>query len=224
VKTRVGLLVPLLEFNQLERDGITKTFDPRVKGKWSVYETEAMVIAVGDRVRLTESFKERGVAFKNNDITKVAAIDTNRITLDDGRSLRRHYLHLDQGVCITSHASECRTVRQMVAIAPLSSFSEMDVKSFYVLASRATHKAIFYTDCKDALREAVLRSSDRKSVWEYQKTANQDPAITPIVKKTQTLDLQEARTVFEPLHATSRTSVAMPFISGICTGGPENCS
>jgi conjugative relaxase-like TrwC/TraI family protein len=175
---------------QLERDGITKTFNPRVKGKWSVYDTEEIVVSVGDQVRLTESFQERGAAFKNNDIAKVAAIDADRITLDDGRSLRRDYLHLDQGVCITSYASECRTVRQMVAIAPLSSFSEMDQKAFYVLASRATHKAIFYTDCKEALREAALRPGDRQSVWEYQKTANQVPTIISTVKKTPAMDLQ----------------------------------
>src|SRR6267378_206772 len=151
----------------LYRDGVSKLFSPKSKGKWNVYESDDMAISVGDQVRITEGFKERGVAFKNNDIAKVAAIEPDRVTLDDGRSMRRDFMHLDQGVCITSYATQCRTVRQVVAIAPLSSFAELDAKTFYVLASRATHRAIFFTDCRDAFKEAVLRPGDRKSVWEY---------------------------------------------------------
>jgi conjugative relaxase-like TrwC/TraI family protein len=151
----------------LERDGVEKSFDPGYRGKWNVYDTAEMQLSVGDQVRITEGFKERGVIFKNNDIAKVAAIDVDRVTLDDGRSMRRDFLHLDQGVCITSYATQCRTVRQVVALCPLSSFAEMDAKTFYVLASRATHRAIFYTDCKEAFKEAVLRPGDRRSVWEY---------------------------------------------------------
>jgi conjugative relaxase-like TrwC/TraI family protein len=151
----------------LERGGKLKLFDPKYKGKWNVYDTAEMQLSVGDQVRITEGLKERGVAFKNNDIAKVSAIDVDRVTLDDGRSMRRDFMHLDQGVCITSYATQCRTVRQVVALCPLSSFAEMDAKTFYVLASRATHRAIFYTDCKEAFREAVLRPGDRRSVWEY---------------------------------------------------------
>jgi len=154
---------------KLKREGVAKLFDPAAKGKWNVYEPSEMLVSVGDQVRITEGFKERGVAFKNNDIAEVAAIDSDRIILEDGRSMRRDFLHLDQGVCITSYASQCRTVRQTVAIAPLSSFAELDAKTFYVLASRATHRAIFYTDCKEAFKEAVLREGNRQSVWEYMK-------------------------------------------------------
>jgi hypothetical protein len=45
----------------------------------------------------------------------------------------------------------------------------MDSKAFYVLASRATHRAVFYTDCKDALKDAVTRPGDRETVWDYEK-------------------------------------------------------
>ena len=66
----------------------------------------------------------------------------------------------------------------MVAIAPLSSFAEMDAKTFYVLASRATHRAVFFTDCKEAFKEAVLRPGERVAVWDYEnpdeKSAERD--------------------------------------------------
>jgi conjugative relaxase-like TrwC/TraI family protein len=151
----------------LERNGVTKLFNPQSKGKWSVYDAIEMQLAVGDQVRITEGFKERGVVFKNNDISKVSSIADDRITLDDGRCMSRDFLHLNQGHCITSYATQCRTVRQVTALCPLSSFAELDAKTFYVLASRATHRAVFFTDCKEAFKEAVLRPGDRKSVWDY---------------------------------------------------------
>jgi hypothetical protein len=56
----------------------------------------------------------------------------------------------------------------MVAIAPVNSFAEMHAKTFYVLASRATHRAVFFTDCKEAFKEAVLRPGERVAVWDYE--------------------------------------------------------
>jgi hypothetical protein len=60
-------------------------------------------------------------------------------------------------------------VRQIVALVPIQSFGQVDSKAFYVLASRATHRAVFYTDCKDALKDAVIRPGDRETVWHYEK-------------------------------------------------------
>ena len=137
------------------RENERKTFDLTSKGKWSLYDTEEMVISAGDQIRITEGFRERGVAFRTNDIAKVKAVELGHIELEDGRRLKRDFAHIDQGVCITSYASECRTVRQVVAIAPLNSFAEMHAKTFYVLASRATHRAVFFTDCKEAFKEAA---------------------------------------------------------------------
>ena len=128
---------------------------------------------------MTEGFRERGVTFRNNDLASIAAIDEKKITLDDGRAMAKDFLHLDQGVCITSYASQCRTVRQIVALAPIQSLAQMDAKTFYVLASRATHKAIFFTDCKGALKEAVIRPGDRQTVWDFEKDFEKDFEIAP---------------------------------------------
>jgi hypothetical protein len=154
---------------KLRRDSVTRDFDPSQRGKWNVYETAEILLSVGDQVRVTEGFRERGEAFHNNDIACIAAIDEHTITLDDGRVMAKDFVHLDQGVCITSHASQCRTVRQIVALVPIQSLAQMDSKTFYVLASRATHRAVFYTDCKDALKDAVTRPGDRETVWDYEK-------------------------------------------------------
>jgi hypothetical protein len=177
----------------LDREGVKRTFNPAAKGKWNVYEPSEILLSIGDQVRVTEGFRERGVTFRNNDIAKVAAIDERSITLDDGRVMAKDFVHLDQGVCITSHASECRTVRQIVALTPLQSFAQMNAKTFYVLASRATHRAVFFTDCKDALKDAVLRPGEREAVWDYEKEAGTSPL-------NHVVDLQPGKRLREPVY------------------------
>jgi hypothetical protein len=67
----------------------------------------------------------------------------------------------DQGVCITSHASQCRTVDQVVALP-----DGADAKGWYVSLSRAREAMHVYTRDKAALRQSVMHPGERKSVWE----------------------------------------------------------
>jgi hypothetical protein len=67
----------------------------------------------------------------------------------------------DQGVCITSHASQCRTVDQVVVLP-----NGADAKGWYVSLSRARDSMHVYTRDKAALRQSVMYPGERKSVWE----------------------------------------------------------
>src|SRR6478735_2247139 len=68
---------------------------------------------------------------------------------------------IDQGVCITSHASQCRTVDQVVVLA-----DGADAKSWYVSLSRARDAMHVYTRDKAELRQSVMYPGERKSVSE----------------------------------------------------------
>jgi hypothetical protein len=46
-------------------------------------------------------------------------------------------LHLDQGIAVTSHASQAKTVDQVIASVPVRSFSQANEAQFYVTMSRA---------------------------------------------------------------------------------------
>ena len=81
--------------------------------------------------------------------------------------------------------------QRIVALVPIQSLAQMDSKTFYVLASRATHRAVFYTDCKDALKDAVIRPGDRETVWDYEKDHLHPQARLP---KTL-IDLQPGKRV-----------------------------
>jgi ATP-dependent exoDNAse (exonuclease V) alpha subunit len=148
------------------------------KGQWAIYDTEIIRLADGDQIRITEGCKSKhGDKFKNNDIAKIKEITRAGIALEDGRILDRDMVHIDQGYCVTSYATQCRTVFQMVALAPVLAFSTMSAKMFYVLVSRATHKVAIYTDSKEGLKEAVLRPGERMSVYDFDLTpAPPEPA------------------------------------------------
>ncbi|MBV9488655.1 MAG: AAA family ATPase, partial [Verrucomicrobia bacterium] len=154
---------------QLQRANVTKAFDPASKGKWDLHEAAEMDLSVGAQIRINEGFKERGVAFENNEVLRVSAIAQDKITLEDGRSLRRDFLRIDQGVCITSYASQCRTVGQIVPVLPMRAFAQVNDETWYVLVSRAQHRLVAFTDCKEALHEQVMIDGDRKSVWEHER-------------------------------------------------------
>ena len=88
------------------------------------------------------------------------------MSLDAGEVGARGALHLDQGIVVTSHASQGKTVAQVIVSVPVESFSQANKAQFYVSMSRARKAMHLFTDCKVALREAVTRKSARLSPWE----------------------------------------------------------
>jgi ATP-dependent exoDNAse (exonuclease V) alpha subunit len=120
-----------------------------------------MQISVGDQIRVTGGFREGKNVFKNNDIAEVREVTDTELVLHDGRRMRRNGARIDQGVCITSHASQCRTVDQVVVLP-----DGADAKGWYVSLSRARDAMHVYTRNKEALRQSVMQPGERKSVWE----------------------------------------------------------
>ena len=101
------------------------------------------------RFEFTAGFREGKNAFKNNDIAKVRDVTDSELVLHDGLRMRRDGARIDQGVCITSHASQCRTVDQVVVLP-----DGADAKGWYVSLSRARDAMHVYTRDKAALRQS----------------------------------------------------------------------
>jgi hypothetical protein len=97
-------------------------------------------------------------------------------------------LHLDQGIAVTSHASQAKTVDQVIASVPVRSFSQANEAQFYVTMSRARWAMHVFTDSKVALRDAVIRPSKRLSSWE----------LLNLAKQSRTLKAELARQGVEP--------------------------
>jgi hypothetical protein len=145
----------------LERNGKVGQFKPSANGKWDVLVSSTMQVSVGDQIRVTAGFREGKNVFKNNDIAQVREVSDTELVLHDGRRMRRNGARIDQGVCITSHASQCRTVDQVVVLP-----DGADAKGWYVSLSRARDAMHLYPRDKVALRQSVMQHGERKSVWE----------------------------------------------------------
>ncbi|MBV8454249.1 MAG: hypothetical protein JOZ29_18545 [Deltaproteobacteria bacterium] len=145
----------------LECNGQARQFKPPAKGKWDVLVASTMKVSVGDQIRVTGGFREGKNVFKNNDVAEVREITDTELVLNDSRRMRRDGARIDQGVCITSHASQCRTVDQVVVLP-----DGADAKGWYVSLSRARSAMHVYTRDKAALRQSVMYPGERKSVWD----------------------------------------------------------
>jgi ATP-dependent exoDNAse (exonuclease V) alpha subunit len=116
-----------------------------------------VALSVGDTVRITKNFRAGGTRFRNNELHTVTAVEAGKVTLDAGELRNRGALHLDQGIVVTSHASQGKTVAQVIVSVPVESFSQANEAQFYVSMSRARKAMHLFTDSKVALREAVTR-------------------------------------------------------------------
>jgi hypothetical protein len=145
----------------LERNGKVRQFKPSAKGKWDVLVPSTMQVSVGDQIRVTAGFREGKNVFKNNDLVEVREVTDTELILRDGRRMRRDGARIDQGICITSHASQCRTVDQVVELP-----DGTDAKGWYVSLSRAREAMHVCTRNKAALRQSVMHAGERNSVWE----------------------------------------------------------
>ena len=145
----------------LERNGKIRQFKPSAEGKWDVLISSTMQVSVGDQIRVTGGFREGRNVFKNNEVFHVREVTNTDLVLNDGRRMRRDGARIDQGICVTSHASQCRTVDQVVVLP-----DGADAKGWYVSLSRARDSMHVCTRDKAALRQSVMYPGERKSVWE----------------------------------------------------------
>jgi ATP-dependent exoDNAse (exonuclease V) alpha subunit len=124
----------------------------------------------------------------------VTAIEGEKIVLDDKQVINlRSALHLDQGIAMTSHASQGKTVDQVLVSVPVASFSQANQAQFYVSMSRARTWIHLFTDSKVALKEAVTRSSERLSPYEVISNNG---------------DVGEWKNVVSALHSSRQPSVS----------------
>jgi ATP-dependent exoDNAse (exonuclease V) alpha subunit len=133
---------------------------------FDLYTREQLPVAAGDTLRVTKNFQAGGKKFRNNELVSVKEIKGGNISTIDGRSIQvgdSNLIHLEQGIAVTSHASQGKTVDQVIVSAPVEAFSQVNQAQFYVSMSRARHAMHLITDSVAALRQAVTKTSQRPS-------------------------------------------------------------
>ncbi len=132
-----------------------------------------ILLAKGDQVKVTRnSYDQSKKRMDNGQLLEVLSVKKNgRIELQNKISKQVYHIddrfgHLDHAHCVTSYASQGKTVDEVLIAQPAATFPGTNAKQFYVSASRAKEAIRIYTDDKATLLAHAQRSGDRTSALE----------------------------------------------------------
>jgi hypothetical protein len=136
------------------REGVEKILPLQQWKTFNVYRLDTMPVAVGEHSLVTKN--SRAANLRNGELRRVAAIDEDRITLDNGRQLNSSRpLHVRQGYTVTSQTSQSHESVKMFGFLPVSGTSQVNVVQMLVTLSRPTREARLYMDSRQVLLEAA---------------------------------------------------------------------
>lgn len=150
----------------LRPDGTEVSFIPASSGgSFDVGEARELKVAVGDWLLLQAN---HGKEFINGERVQVRELRDGRISLADGRVLPAEFNTFTHGYAVTSHASQSKTVDDVLLVASSKSFAAVNREQFYVSISRGRERVHVFTDDAELLARRVTDSHERKAAVELQ--------------------------------------------------------
>ncbi|TXB61352.1 MULTISPECIES: MobF family relaxase [Phaeodactylibacter] len=139
--------------------------------KFSVYESQEMTIATGDKIRITQNGTSKDAKRLNNgNILEVTGFDKEgNILASSGKrslTLSKDYGNLTHGYYTTSPASQGKSVNRVILLQSSMTGRAASKEQFYVSASRGKFAISIHTDDKQGLIRSVQRSSQRMTASE----------------------------------------------------------
>jgi conjugative relaxase-like TrwC/TraI family protein len=140
----------------------------READRFTAYHANSLTLAAGDQIRLTKNGKTvEGTRLNNGTVAQVKGFNRNGdILLTNGGTIGKDWGHWTYGYCVTSHASQGRSVDRVFIGQSSESFPASSREQFYVSASRGKEQVTVYTDDKHALLDAVCRADERLTATE----------------------------------------------------------
>ncbi len=142
---------------------------------FDVLERAEIPLSKGDTVKITRNgFDLEKKRMDNGQMLEVVAVRKNgQVELQNKVSKQRYHIndefgHLDHAHCVTSYASQGKTVDDVFIAQPAATFSGTNAKQFYVSVSRAKEGVKIYTDDKKTLLAHAKRSGDRTAALEVE--------------------------------------------------------
>jgi conjugative relaxase-like TrwC/TraI family protein len=169
--------------------------------RFQAYRGGELVLAPGDIVRLTKNgmTADGKHRLNNGAMHRIRAFDGNgNIVLQNGWKVSQDFGHLAYGYCVTSHASQGKTVDRVFIGQSADSFGASSREQFYVSASRARQQVTVYTDDKEALLKAVSRSEERITATELVSPSKLRERGSTIVRQQQLAQHAKPRTDPQP--------------------------
>lgn len=140
---------------------------------YSVHECKEIKLSKGDKVMITDN----GFDLQKRRLNNGATFDVSAVTVDgkitlynrdskESYHIDKDFGHIAHAHCVTSHASQGKTVEEVFIFQPQATFGATNAKQFYVSVSRAKEKAHIYTDDKEHLLNHASELGDRTSALE----------------------------------------------------------
>jgi conjugative relaxase-like TrwC/TraI family protein len=147
----------------------TKELPLKEAERFQLYKTEPLTLSAGDRIRITQNrFAKSGQRLNNGSLHNVTRITSEGdIVLKNGAVLPKQFGHLTHGYCVTSYASQSKTVDVPLIAQSSMSFNASSLEQIYVSLSRGKEGLRIYTDDIKELRERVARSTARGSAMDF---------------------------------------------------------
>jgi conjugative relaxase-like TrwC/TraI family protein len=141
---------------------------PAQAARFQAYRPAKLMLAAGDRVRVTQNGATAdGHRLNNGEILTVAGFTAKGDLVDHrGWVIPREYGHLAHGYVVTSHAAQSRTVDRVLVAMGSASIPALSREQFYVDLSRGREWARLYVEDTAEVRKAVGRDAKRVSATE----------------------------------------------------------
>ena len=130
---------------------------------YNVFEEVKLLIAKGDKIRITNNGKDtegkrlnNGNSYFINGFTREGGI-----RLSNGSVMDKDFKHFKHGYVSTSHSAQGKTVDKVIIAQGSMSFRAASKEQFYVSASRGRQSVAIYTDSKKELLRAIKQSNQR---------------------------------------------------------------
>lgn len=163
--------VEIIQYGEAHNLDLTRPDD------FDVYNAFDINLSKGDRVRITKnSFDKNGRRLNNGKILEVDSFSRHgdiRLKTPDRKNgalyeIDKNFGNFNHAYCITSYASQGKTVDRVLIAQPSATFPASNMKQFYVSVSRGREAVKIYTDDKKDLLQTIHKEGDRMSVHELE--------------------------------------------------------
>ena len=145
-------------------------------GKFSLYRPQAVKLAAGDRIRFTNTVEayRSDHKYKNGDTLSVDGFTKcGNIRLGDGRVIEAGAGHFRPAFVETSFGAQGQTVERVILGMSAASLAATNQEQMYVSSSRAKSKLSLYTDDKEAVMDAIQKSSQKLAALDLRQEPKQ---------------------------------------------------
>lgn len=154
---------------------------------YEVFQKEAIEVCSGERLFI-QANRRADLKFTNGEWVDVLSIDSaGNKKLRDGRIMPAHFKQFSYGYASTAHASQGKTVSNVIVSA-----DEMSKELFYVAISRGKFRCEIFTSSIEKLFATVTQSSVRTSAIELHALAQAAMNAQIIEERRQSEEMQKA--------------------------------